>query len=108
LAFPQEQVRIGALFFDRVDALLDGIREEVLGQLAALGNDRRFAGTQDGAIGSGERRSLEFLVKRQELPDEGFAGGRNLNRDSRTHRTSLFRVGFTSFTQFPPQRHQRS
>jgi hypothetical protein len=41
------------LFFGGVDALLDGIGQEVLGQVSSFGDGSGFAGSQNGADGSG-------------------------------------------------------
>ena len=77
-------------FFGGLDASSHRVGQDVFGQFATLGYDGRFAGIQNCAIGSGERQSLEFLVKGQELANQSFAGGGDLNRDGLAHKTSVF------------------
>ena len=60
-------------------------------KVASLVEDGRFAHVENRAIGGRKCQGLEFLVKGEEMANEGFALNRDFDGDGGFHRTSVFR-----------------
>lgn len=83
-------------FFGGLDSSSHRIGEDGLVEVASVMNYGGLAGVEYGAVGGGEGQRLQFLMKGEQLADQGFAVGRDFDGDGGFHKTSLFVKGHPS------------